>query len=152
MSLNRKKWYVLTLVCLLTVALVGACAAYYKKESYVNVDGKMGLLRDVDPPEAFAIITRNRSNPKFVLRDVRTAGEDEKEHLVGAILIDYRLPNFQEEINKLDRTKAYVIYCRVGNRSGDAFAVMREFKFKEVYNIFGGIKAWKAGDLPVVHK
>jgi rhodanese-related sulfurtransferase len=150
MTCKKKSWATFLVLCFFVLILTSACV--YKKMSYVNVDGKEGLLKDIDPVEAFALITRNRLNPNFILLDVRTSEEYEKEHLEGAILLDYHQSNFQDEIKKLDRNKTYVIYCRVGNRSGNTFELMRDFRFKEVYNIFGGIKKWKADELPVIRK
>ncbi len=137
-------------ICVLSLVVIAGCT--HEKRSFINADGKAGLLRDIDPMEAYEIILRNRSNPNFVLLDIRTPEEFEEEHLEGAILIDYHRDDFQDEIKKLDRDKTYVIYCRVANRTENAFELMRNLKFKEVYNVVGGIKKWRSDGLPVVRK
>ncbi len=53
---------------------------------------------------------------------------------------------FKAGLEKLDKSKSYGVYCRSGNRSGKAMAMMNKMGFKEVYNLEGGMKGWlKAG-------
>ena len=44
----------------------------------------------------------------------------------------------------------YLLYCRSGNRSGQALAIMEELGFLDVADIDGGIVAWDDAGLPVV--
>ena len=57
---------------------------------------------------------------------------------------------FKEDLDKLDKDKAYFIYCRSGNRSGRAMPIMKELGFKEVYNLSVGIQEWIAEGLPII--
>ena len=50
----------------------------------------------------------------------------------------------------MDKSKTYLIYCRSGNRSGQALDIMEELNFREVYNMMGGILEWEAEGLPTV--
>lgn len=70
--------------------------------------------------------------------DVRTPAEFADGRLAGAELVDIYEPAFRDEIDGLDRDGSYVLYCRTGNRSGQAAAFMRELGFTEVYDA-GGI-------------
>jgi rhodanese-related sulfurtransferase len=106
-------------------------------------------LRVVSSQEAHQLVQRNQDNPNFVILDVRTPEEFESGHVEGAMNMDYYHPGFRVELGKLDRTKTYLVYCRTGNRSADAFAFMKELHFKEVYELEGGILAWRAADFPV---
>jgi rhodanese-related sulfurtransferase len=109
-------------------------------------------LKAVTPKEAFELIQRNKSNPNFAILDVRTPEEFAEGHIGGAINIDYYHPGFQTELNKLDRTKTYLVYCRTGSRSGQAFEFMKEQGFREVFDMDGGITVWRKEGLPVVSK
>ena len=82
-------------------------------------------------------------NGEVVVIDVRTNEEYNQGHLEDAKLYNYQSDNFNAEINELDRDKAYLIYCHSGNRSSKAAAVMNDLGFKTVYNMEGGISAWK---------
>jgi rhodanese-related sulfurtransferase len=82
--------------------------------------------------------------------DVRTPEEFAEGHIEGAQLIDFNAEGFADKIDKLDRAKAYFVYCRSGNRSGQATALMKEMGFARVYDLDGGVVAWSADGAPLV--
>ena len=61
--------------------------------------------------------------------DVRTVEEWNSGHLEGAILIGVADPNFQQMLAELDPAADYYIYCRSGNRAGQAIDIMRDMGF-----------------------
>lgn len=71
----------------------------------------------------------------FVIIDVRTKAEYESGHVKDALNIDLHQSDFQNRLAKLDKTKAYKLYCRSGNRSGQAERIMKELGFPDVENI-----------------
>ncbi|MBU1096024.1 MAG: rhodanese-like domain-containing protein [Bacteroidetes bacterium] len=77
-----------------------------------------------------------------VLLDVRTPMENAEERIPNSILIDLYSPNFAKEIEKLDKTKSYYIYCRSGNRSYHAGRQMINMGFEKIYNLESGIIGW----------
>ena len=79
-----------------------------------------------------------------VVLDVRTPGEFQTGHLANALNIDYEGLNFEGEVNKLDKTKTYAVYCRSGRRSGLTTDLMAKYGFKSIYNLEGGIQAWQS--------
>lgn len=81
--------------------------------------------------------------------DVRTPEEFAEGHVEGATLIDFYEPDFAERIAALDRGTTYVVYCRSGNRSGQATALMAEQGFVAVNDVGGGVLAWEADGLPL---
>lgn len=81
-------------------------------------------------------------NPEAVILDVRTAGEVKDGKIPGASLLNLMDRQFSEKIDKLDKEKTYLVYCRSGNRSGQACAIMADKGFKKVYNLEGGINYW----------
>ena len=78
-------------------------------------------------------------NENTVIIDNRTNEEYETGHIEGALLIDYHSSDFEDKIDELDRDKTYLIYCRSGRRSLAAMNLMKEYGFREVYNLEGGI-------------
>ena len=79
----------------------------------------------------------------FIL-DVRTSEEVEEGYIPGSSNIDIYLgQEFLEELEKLDKTKNYYVYCRSGNRSGQACAIMNNAGFKNTYNLEGGFMKWE---------
>ena len=69
--------------------------------------------------------------------DVRTPEEFAQERVKKAINIDLFSPSFMLELQKLDQSKSYLLYCRSGNRSGQAEQIMRQIGFLKVQNIGG---------------
>lgn len=79
-----------------------------------------------------------------VILDVRTDAEVEEGYIPNAKHIDfYKGQEFLEELEKLDKTKNYYVYCRSGNRSGQACAIMDQNGFNKTFNLIGGFSNWK---------
>ena len=83
-----------------------------------------------------------KSDENSVLLDVRTPQEHEDRHIPNSILIDIMSPDFQEQIEKLDKSKSYYVYCRSGNRSYHAARMMQNIGIEKVYNLADGMIGW----------
>lgn len=83
--------------------------------------------------------------------DVRTPIEFAEGHIEGARLIDFQSGNFENEIAALDKNATYAVYCRSGNRSGQAVKVMQDAGFTNVFNMNGGVIDWANAGLPLVN-
>ena len=68
----------------------------------------------------------------------------------GATMIDFYRADFRDALAELDPDASYVLYCRSGNRSGQALEIMRELGFSDVQDVNGGIVSWVDAGLPVV--
>jgi rhodanese-related sulfurtransferase len=102
------------------------------------------------PKDAYAFIQTNRNNPEFVLIDIRTPNEYRDGYIETAINMSLHSPSFEADINKLDKGKTYLIYCRTGSRVAVAVKMMGKAGFKKVYVIAGDIVKWKSEGLPLV--
>ncbi len=91
------------------------------------------------------------SDPAVVILDVRTPGEFNEGHIKGAVNVDYEGMNFEGEVNKLDKTKTYAVYCRSGRRSGLATEVMAKNGFKSIFNLNGGVIDWQSAGNQLVN-
>ena len=91
------------------------------------------------------------TDKSVVLLDVRTPSEFASGHLAGATNIDFESGTFATDILKLDKAKTYAVYCRSGNRSGQATAIMAKDGFKSIINLDGGINNWQSAGNPVVN-
>ncbi|GAA0740749.1 MULTISPECIES: rhodanese-like domain-containing protein [Flavobacteriaceae] len=82
-----------------------------------------------------------------VVLDVRTQDEVDEGIIPNAVHIDiYGGQEFISKVEELDKTKNYYVYCRSGNRSGQACAIMNQLGFDNAYNLVGGITEWE-GDI-----
>uniref|UniRef100_A0A7C3Z044 Sulfurtransferase n=1 Tax=Desulfobacca acetoxidans TaxID=60893 RepID=A0A7C3Z044_9BACT len=77
----------------------------------------------------------------YTLLDVRQPWEYEEDHLPGAKLVP--LGDLKEGTRELDPEKPTLVYCAVGGRSRVAAQLLSGRGFKEVYNLSGGIKAFR---------
>lgn len=82
-----------------------------------------------------------------VVLDVRTNDEVADGIIPNAIHLDiYKGQEFIEALENLDKSKSYYVYCRSGNRSGQACKIMEELGFEKAYNLEGGMLQW-TGDV-----
>ncbi len=119
---------------------------------FVFVVGVATLLSCNSTPEGVTDIDSETYNKleaekNTVVIDVRTPNEVSNGYIKGAdLFIDFNGGNFENEIEKLDRSKKYIVYCASGNRSAKASKVFVDKGFKEIYNLTGGIGSWE-GDI-----
>lgn len=82
-----------------------------------------------------------------VILDVRTQEEVDEGKIPKAIHIDiYKGQGFITEVEALDKSKNYYVYCRSGVRSAQACTVMNQLGFANTYNLLGGFNEW-TGDI-----
>lgn len=88
-----------------------------------------------------------RMNPSGQLVDVRTPEEYAQGHIAGSKLLPIQeLESRQGEIRK---DKPVLLYCHSGRWSQTAFDLLRRKGFQNLYQIGGGMTAWKEKGLPV---
>ena len=83
-----------------------------------------------------------------ILLDVREKDEHAWAHLEGCRLAP--LSEFMSHLDDLPRDRPYLVYCKMGQRSSHAAAMMVEAGFPDVTNLQGGIVAWLEANGPVV--
>lgn len=78
-----------------------------------------------------------------VLLDVRTKEEYQEGHIPGAVLIDVnKQDDFLQQVQKLDKSKRYLLYCRSGKRSEKALVLMKENGFRKLFHLEDGFEGW----------
>jgi rhodanese-related sulfurtransferase len=90
-----------------------------------------------------------RADKANIVLDVRRTVEFTSGHIPGAVQIDWNGPDFEQKVSALDKSKMYLVYCAVGGRSSRACEKMSQLGFAKVYNLEGGIIAWKKAGKPV---
>ena len=85
--------------------------------------------------------------------DVRTPGEFFSGHISNALQADWNdREEFDRRIVFVDKTKPVYVYCLAGGRSAAAAEKMRKLGYLQVFELKGGINAWKAADKALVGK
>ncbi len=86
-----------------------------------------------------AAVTKLQKQANVTVLDVRTPEEYATGHLAGARNLNFRAPDFAEQVARLDPKRTYVLYCASGNRSNQAGTLMLGRGFRDVRNA-GGFK------------
>ncbi|MGP6203698.1 rhodanese-like domain-containing protein [Microbacterium sp.] len=85
-----------------------------------------------------------------VIIDVRTPDEYAEGHLEGAINVNLQSGSFEQEIAEQPLDGTYIVYCRTGNRSAQAVAIMTDLGFTDVTDAGGVSDASAATGIPIV--
>jgi rhodanese-related sulfurtransferase len=122
-----------TLFFLATLTFIAACSS-----SSNNVYGQV-INKKVEKAEFSKLMKKSGVQ----LIDVRTSREFSNGFIAGAKNIDYNGDSFEKQIKKLDKNKPVLVYCAAGGRSENAAELLKEWGFKEVYDLIGGYNGWK---------
>lgn len=100
--------------------------------------------KQISPEEATRLYNRDA-----VLIDVRSDAEYKSGFIGEALHIT--TGEFKSKIPSLEKykNKDVILYCQSGARSGGAAANLAKAGFEKVYNLRGGILAWRSSGLPV---
>jgi rhodanese-related sulfurtransferase len=83
--------------------------------------------------------------------DVRTPEEFVTGYLEGAVNYNIEGPEFEAQMAALDKSANYVIYCRSGNRAGQAISYMQSNGFTGTLTNAGSVAdASSTTGLPIV--
>lgn len=107
---------------------------------------KSPLIKNVEADEAAALLKENKN---VIVLDVRTSKEHAAGHIPEAKNIDFYGKEFQEQLEKLDKTQTYLVHCASGGRSAKTRDLMQKLQFKSIYHLEGGFKAWEKAGKPV---
>lgn len=100
----------------------------------------------VDATEAEKLI----ADKKVVVLDVRNPAEYASGHIQGSTNLDIHGKDFQTKLAEMDKDQPYLVHCAVGMRSAKACSIMSNLGFKNVYDLKGGLDAWKKAGKPLV--
>ncbi len=84
-----------------------------------------------------------KEDDNALILDVRTEDEVAEGKIPNALHIDiFKGQGFIYEVEALDKTKNFYVYCKAGGRSAQACAIMNQLGFKNTYNLMGGFSQW----------
>jgi rhodanese-related sulfurtransferase len=99
-------------------------------------------------PDDFEKLIKTDKTVQLV--DVRTPQEVANGHIEKAVNINIADADFQAKMSQLDKSKPIAVYCGVGGRSGKAAAMLTTLGFTKIYDLQGGMTAWKGQEKAVV--
>ena len=89
----------------------------------------------------------NKKAKEVVFIDVREPFELKEGVIPNVKAIP--LGTISSSVAKLDKNKNYVLVCRSGRRSKNAYKIMEKAGFKHLINLEGGMNAWYDKGYPV---
>ncbi len=97
------------------------------------------IMKIISPVQLKELI--DSSNNDFQLIDIRDEYEFDICCIGGEKINMYSIT---DSLDKLSREKKIIIYCRTGSRSATIVSLLeKNFSFKNVYNLDGGIMKWR---------
>ena len=169
--LGRSIGLALGIICILLIASLGGVIVYYtmtinNKDNELNTvnseisglnatimeqnatinswNAELQMARDgdVSPQTAYVLVTSG-----VLVVDVRTPDEYDVMHVNNSINIPYyNLTDFATRLAPLTgkQNTQMLLYCRSGIRSKNAWLYLNYTGYTEIYNMLGGINAWRA--------
>lgn len=107
----------------------------------------LGLTaRSARPSDAGSV----EDDVETIILDVRTAEEFASGHLEGAEMLDFNGGEVAGALPTLDPGAEYLVYCRSGNRSGQAVALMQQAGFTNLTNLGSLEQAAQATGIAII--
>ena len=139
--MNKNLSLFLTALLLFILAAPPAAAAQQK---FPGLEQQLSLFRTVTPNEAKNLI---ESSKDLMLVDVRGRDELREGYIEGSVLMPAW--DIVKGVQRPPRNRPILLICAVGGRSLALGKVMSKNGWNEVYNLKGGIAAWKKANLPL---
>lgn len=110
--------------------------------------GKSQSTNPVGTMNVTDLNARLEQNDDLFVLDVRSSDEYAYDgHIAGSRLLP--LPMLALRVGELPTDRPIVVVCRSGNRSQVAAEMLARQGFTNLYNLQGGIIAWRRAGLPV---
>lgn len=102
-------------------------------------------VKHVSPENTWDLIEKNEA----VLVDVREDHECAVQSVHSENVVYIPMSNFMGQLEKLPKDKSLAIFCKEGIRSTKIANLLMRQGFNSVFNVDGGIFAWKKKGLPI---
>ena len=90
--------------------------------------------------------------PDYLVLDVREVSEFEQGHIGGATNIYVGELEQRLDALDLDLFRFIVVTCSVGHRASLGVSILKRHGYRNVFNLLGGMTAWKQLELPIVRE
>ena len=129
-------------------ALFAALALILVLLAFVSLGPVLQGVKQVDPTEAIRLLNHDGG----VILDVREDSEYQEGHILNAVHVP--LGRLKDQLQRLEKYKQrpVIMVCRSGQRSADATGLLLKSGFATIYNLKGGLLAWKNANLPLTRR
>lgn len=138
--MNQLSAYIARHPLLVALTLLAAAAVlYYEWQLGKRNQSALGT------PDAVRLM-----NQGAAVLDVRSSDEFAAGHLNNARHVPVDAIESAAESLKRYKDRPVLVYCERGSRAAIAIAKLRTLGFNQVFNLRGGVAAWRADNLPLV--
>ena len=134
-----------SIIVIAAVAILAVIAGLYTPKIMNWGEDNEGNYGDVSIQEAVELMEQKT---ELVILDVRTVAEFNEGHIEGAINIP--VGDLASRLDELSKNHELLVYCRTGNRSGSAVAILSDAGYTKIYHMHEGISVWIQQGHPVV--
>ena len=78
-----------------------------------------------------------------ILIDVRTNEEYREGTIPGAMSLNIHSDDFKRATEALPKEREIIVFCQSGDRSNEAFEMLKSLGFKNVSQLIGGYEVWR---------
>jgi len=141
----KKRTMKLIFALLLLASTLIFMAMSYSSENQMSSEPQASqTLQSISPVQAQSLI---QQRPDLLILDVRTPPELKEGFIEGSELFDFW--TVVKGNHTLPRNRPILLVCAVGGRSYFAGTMLKKAGYAEIYNLSGGISAWKEKGLPL---
>lgn len=145
MRLSTTIFYIAFLTLFSFSTLVDASYTTASAQNSTSQRGAADSFKSISPNEAKQLIDSRKG---LLLLDVRTPQELKQNGAIPGSRLVPLWAIFKNQLT-LPKDKPIILVCAVGGRSYAAGRMLKKYGYKEIYNLSGGITAWKKAGLPL---
>ena len=109
-----------------------------------EIQQRLSKVKAVSPAEA----TRLLNHENAIMIDMRSDKDYRDGHIVNAVQMSDGKGDIPATLNK-HRERPVIVYCQRGQQSTAVCNRLSKQGFESVYNLQGGVLAWKKAELPL---
>ena len=129
-----------------------AVVGYDKIAGYLK-NGMTAWLETNLPTQSLNQITAEllfKYQNEYTLLDVRDQNEWDEGYIDHSIHIPYYC--IEQRMQEIDLSRPVAVLCASGQRSAIACAILQKHNIPRIFNLIGGIQAWKRAGFGLVHQ
>lgn len=85
----------------------------------------------------------NKTSKTPILIDVRTPEEYREGTIPGAMSLNIHSDDFKRATEYLPKEQEIIVFCQSGDRSNEAFEMLKSLGYKNVSQLVGGYDVWR---------
>lgn len=85
----------------------------------------------------------NKTSKIPILIDVRTTEEYREGTIPGAMSLNIHSDDFKRATEYLPKEQEIIVFCQSGDRSNEAFEILKSVGYKNISQLVGGYDVWR---------